>query len=460
MRDLTDPPPATDATSRMALWTALVLLLPLAGCLAGDDAPDTPPPAEWTDQRATPEGRTASEVSLAVDPTDPDHVLAAANSEGGLGVYRSHDGGATWQAEHLVPEDLFGPSGARFLNLGDPAVAFAPDGTGHIAGLALLPGSAVFVADDRDGWQGRIVWESEVAATFNDKEWLGVHPETGTLVVAWQREPALDQLRSVEAATGLDVDVGTIVVSRSTDGGDSWSLPEEVSRGLHSNGTQVAFTPDGTVHMLWVNYEEAGLDWVRSDDDGATWSEPRQVADVDIVGSYDRFERMHTLPALVASPVGEHLFAVWHDDRDGDADVRVAASLDGGASWHPTRMPEDEAGSGVIQFYPWAAVDGAGVLHVTYYSSVHDPLHPRFAYRHMAYDPGAQSWSAARDVSGTTFTAFEAPGGEDGQARSLGDYTGAAAGGGRVFAAWADGRAEASAIHVGVLEDAAAVWRS
>lgn len=386
----------------------------------------------------------ASEVSMAINPSAPDHVVAAANSNGGFAVYTSLDGGQTWSHEHLGAADLFGTTAPVTSGLSDPAVAFSSDGELYIAGLAYLPASSVFVATHDGAWSATRVWTSDVAVLFNDKEWIGVHPSTGHLLVAWQQEPALDSLRTVEqtirASTGqhADLDVGRIVVSRSTDRGATWSVPVEVSRGLHNNGTQIAYGPDGTVHMLWVNYETPGLDHAMSHDGGATWSAPQHAANVSIVGSFPEFDRMHTLPALAAAPDGR-LHAVWHDARHDASDVLIA-SYDG--AWHdPIRVPDDAVGSGTIQFYPWAATDAGSVLHIGYYSAIADPPNRAFDYRYVAYHPDSgfgPSWT----VSNQTFGLFGSPLG-------IGDYTAVAASGGRVLVAWADARGEFTTVHVG-----------
>ncbi len=401
--------------------------------------PSAPAP-QCFEQAITPEEMSASEVSLAIDPTDPRHVVAAANSAGGFGVYTSRNGGETWNAELLQPTDVFGLAGSRFFGLSDPAVAFAPDGTLHVAGLAYIPGSAVFVASRSAPdapWQGHIVWESEVAATFNDKEWLAVHPETGTLIVAWQREPLLDSLRSVEQASGgaADLDIGQIVVSRSTDAGATWSLPAVVSTSLHNNGTQVAVTRDGRFHLLWVDYEQPALVHAVSQDDGRTWSAPARLSDLVIVGAFPDFSRMHTLPALTA--VGDGLVAVWHDGRFDAADV-LTATYDGTAWSMPERVPDDEIGSGRIQFYPWAAGDANGTLHVSYYSG---DAAGNFTYRYIARSN--RTWTPAVDLS-QPFPIFAVDGKES---ADIGDYTALAAAGGALHAAWAQPFETRSHVH-------------
>jgi hypothetical protein len=131
---------------------SVVAVLLLAGCLQiGSDAPDAalaPTPAEWLDIQADPADYSGSEVSMAVKPTEALHIIAAAHA-GGFGVYASYDGGATWTAERLITQSLFGVAegapGTAVL-LSDPAVAFSPNGALHIARLAHLPASAVFVA--------------------------------------------------------------------------------------------------------------------------------------------------------------------------------------------------------------------------------------------------------------------------------------------------------------------------
>jgi len=435
---------------RASGWIAVAMVAGfLSGCFGTAEPPVRPPGIpDPVESRLTPESLSASEVSVAANPLDPLHAVAAANSEGGFGLYWTFDGGATWEADLLTAGDVGAVNGqARFVGLSDPAVAFGPDGAVYLAGLAYIPTSSVFVAVSRDGgktWPDvHIVHESDLASSFNDKEWIGVSPVTGTLVASWQKEPALDTLREVDLATGADVDIGDIVVARSTDGGQTWTEPAKVSRGLHSNGTQIAFTSDGRAHLVWLNYEEPGLDYAFSADDGATWSSPAKISPVDTVPMFDRYARMHTLPGLAAH--GDRLAATWHDNRNGDADVLAITSDDGGQTWSSgVRVNGDEVGNGVVQFYPWVAVAPDGTIHVSYYDATADPARPLFHYVVATMGPGDLAFGAPRAASTEPFPAFNArtpgPGGEDADAHGLGDYTGLAATSAGVIAAWADGR--------------------
>jgi hypothetical protein len=430
-------------------------ILVLSGCVRPPLPADGIPSLEldrFLERRLTPANVTASEVSIATNPVDPLNVVAAANSAGGFGVYWTFDGGKkwNWSVFDAAQVDPVAERQGRFIGLSDPAVAFGPDGTVYLAGLAYIPISSVFVAKSTDGgasWDNVvIVHQSDLAASFNDKEWIGVSPK-GTLIVAWQKEPAMDTLRAVDGL-GVDADIGDIVFSRSTDGGRTWSFPTKISRGLHNNGTQIQFTDDGRGHLLWVNYEESTLDYVRSEDDGASWSTPRPVATIDMSGPLSRYSNMHTLPGFAASRTGSTLAAVWHDDRNGDMDIYGITSADGGATWGDvTRINDDPVGNGVHQLYPWVTVDPEGAIHATFYDSRLDP-YPRFLYYIATAAGPNEPFQPSYPVSSAPFTAFApAAGGAANESRGLGHYTGVASSSAGIFAAWADGRGRQSAVY-------------
>jgi hypothetical protein len=189
------------------------------------------------------------------------------------------------------------------------------------------------------------------------------------------------------------------------------------------------------------------LDYVVSDDEGATWSQPKAVADVEWVPPFAQYARMHTLPAFVASPVGPELYAVWHDDRNQDPDVLAVASPDGGATWgQVVRVNQDPEGTGAIQLYPWAAVDRDGRLHVGYYDSRGDPEHPRFHYWHTVANGTDLAFDHGRPFSQVDFTVFTNLGNQS-ESHTFGDYTGLAASPSGVIGMWADGRHEQTSVY-------------
>lgn len=428
---------------RLRTGTLLAALV-LAGCLGavdpageadlGSDDPGI------VDARLSPMDGDAMEVDVAAGPNGS-HLVAASNLRGdgysGFGVYVSFDGGRNWSFDAFQPGDVATVAGEpKYSGLSDPVVEVTPDGTVYLSGLAYIPTSAIFVAESHDGGRTfekvHIVDESDPATEFNDKEWFDVDPETGTIVVAWQKEPVIDSLRSVQYATGLDVDVGNVVVSRSTDGGDSWSEPVEIDRGMHNNGTQVVFA-DGVAHMIWVNYEQNTIDHVLSTDHGATWTSPEPIADVHVVPPFDDYQRMHTLPGLAAGPDGT-LVATWHGTSDGDPDAWLVASADGGRSWgEPVPVVDDDAG---VQIYPWVDVGPDGTVHVTTYDGTTvDDFPLRYVHATAEVGPGGElTVGEPTPVS----PAFDVAG----RSGLLGDYTTVVATDDAVHPAWADGRGD------------------
>lgn len=423
---------------------AVVAALVLAGCLGTSTVERTDTTGSSTDDlldvRLSPDDGDAMEVDIAAGPNGT-HLVAASNLRGGdysgFGVYVSSDGGRNWSFDPFQPGDVATVAGEpKYAGLSDPVVEITPDGTVYLSGLAYLPTSAVFVAESHDGGRSfdevHIVDESDPATEFNDKEWFDVDPETGTIVVAWQKEPVIDSLRSLEYETGLDVDVGNVVVSRSTDGGDSWSDPVEVDRGMHNNGTQVDFA-DGVAHMIWVNYEANTIDHVRSGDAGATWSSPEPIAEVRPVPPFDDYQRMHTLPALAAGPDGT-LVAAWHGTGTGDPDVRLVASPDGGRTWgEAVPVVGDDAG---VQIYPWIDVGPDGTVHVTYYDGTTEGDFPlRYVHRTAEVGPAGEVTLGDATPVSPSFDVADRNG-------LLGDYTSVVATDDAVHPAWADGRGD------------------
>jgi hypothetical protein len=90
---------------------------------------------------------------------------------------------------------------------------------------------------------------------------------------------------------------------------------------------------------------------------------------------------------------GSHVYAVWHDSRNGlsdiyfnssanngiswrdgadDGDIMLVRSADGGVTWNtPNRVNNDATTRG--QFQPWIAVKPTGVIDVVWYDRRNDP---------------------------------------------------------------------------------------
>jgi hypothetical protein len=191
---------------------------------------------------------------------------------------------------------------------------------------------------------------------------------------------------------------GDILFASSSDGGASFSPPLNLSqspggdgkgrlnRDTWSNGSlDLAVGSDGTVLAAWTEYQ--GTLWIaRSVDGGASFSVPRKVAGDD--------ERPARAPALAAGP-GRVVYLAWTVGEDPAADIRIAQSGDGGASFRPPQLVG--AGPGHADA-PGLAVDGAGAVHLVYSESPSGPG-GHYEVRYARSPGGAGKFGAARTIS-------------------------------------------------------------
>ncbi|MGE3274904.1 MAG: sialidase family protein [Vicinamibacterales bacterium] len=346
------------------------------------------PPAPRVVRLTPPEAQRPGEVSVAINPTNPEHVIAVLLQGGAVGgpritnyAYTSQDGGLTWTG---VPSG--NPDGRV---QGDDAVAFGPDGTAYHTYISfdgirvarpLKAASGIFVQASRDGltWAAPVPVVDHVNSVipFEDKPWPGVDrvatsPHRGNVYVAWTRF-------DVYGSDSPD-DRSHIMVSRSRDGGRTFEPPIEISDATgdakDSDGTLEgvvpAVGPDGALYIAWAGPQGILVD--KSTDGGYSFGTDVKVADQpegwDL--PVEGLERHNGMPVTgVDTSNGPHrgsVYVNWIDARNGDPDVFVAASGDGGQTWSaPVRVNDDPKGA--TQLFTWMAVDPAdGSLNVVFH---------------------------------------------------------------------------------------------
>src|SRR5262245_17194331 len=204
-----------------------------------------------TDARA----RRPCEVGVAINPTNPDHIVAVSLQAGRIGeprtnnhYYVSEDGGRTWAT-------VAAPNPGRRVQ-GDGAVAFGPDGRVHSVYIAfdglrvprpLRASTGIFASASENG----LTWNEPVPVVdhvntvipFEDKPWLGIDtaadsPHHGNIYVAWTR---FDVYGSKDPAHHSH-----IYFSRSRDGGRTFSVPWRISE-TPGDATDSSNTVEGAV---------------------------------------------------------------------------------------------------------------------------------------------------------------------------------------------------------------------
>ncbi|GAC1686323.1 MAG: sialidase family protein [Candidatus Dormibacteraceae bacterium] len=326
-----------------------------------------------------------NETSIAVDPNNPNRVVASMNDyvtrtwtctiagvpcsalgDGYSGTYFSNDGGSSWCCASsdpghlgtLIPgvEHL---TGGIYDAGGDPAVAFDSQGHVYYSGLGFnrrTPGSTVTVNKGTFDGAGNLTWSAPTfvnqttsPSTLNDKEWIAADSHPGSpfrdrVYVTWTRF-------IFNAHTG-DYVQSPIAVAYSTDGGGTFSAPQLIAGNvLYGQGSRPTVAPDGTVYVFWDGSTRlASLDsiWmVKSTDGGVTWSKPLAVSPlVDIIPVASTAFRNNSFPAAAVASDGS-VYVTWTSlmsDATGGlcpartnigchATVLYSKSTDGGATW-------------------------------------------------------------------------------------------------------------------------------
>jgi len=408
------------AASSLAATALLFLTLTLAGCGGNSAVPGpTPTPAPAgpskiarisTDPFINAGSQHATEVEpdVAADGT----TLVAALQMGrfftsgasDVGFATSHDGGLTWVSGPLPGITVFAPTPGAFDAASDPSVAFdAAHSVWLISSLPILnsanPTPAVLVSRSGDG----ITWSAPASVApgqfSNDKDWIACDdavssPYYGHCYVQWD-DPGANLL---------------IHMSRSTDGGVTWSAPANTAGNGLGIGGQPIVQPNGRVVVPIDDINIQNIYSFVSNDGGATWTMPvlaANIIDHGIAGNM----RSAPLPSAAEDASGR-IYLVWQDCRYRAGcvanDIVLSTSMDG-VSWSaPARIPIDATTSGIDHFIPGVGVDPAtsgATAHVgvTYYyypnANCSAPNCQLFVGFISSQDGGA-TWSAPATLTG------------------------------------------------------------
>jgi len=371
-------------------------------------------------------GRDQNETTIAINPLDGNNLVGGANDarlgHWAAGYYVTHDGGVTW-ADGTIPH-------AKYANQGDPTVAFCADGTAVFGYLdydgSFAPHRLVVSrsTDGGDTWkEPGVVMESD-GTPFADKPYIACARAEGAyanrVYISWTY---------FTSPFG-----GPIRVMTSDDHGRTWTNAHNVSSSYGVQGSVPAPGRDGEVYVFWKG--SGKIEFARSTSGGATWSSPATVATIQEIGNGPHYRR-NSFPTagvdISGGPYDGTVYVAWADGRNGDADILLSRSTDHGQTWsEPVRVNDDPVGNGRDQYFPWLAVDEKGLVHVSWIDH-RDRGDSRYhVYVATSRDGGVtfdRNLRVTDVASDGSLTGF------------LGDYTGLAAGHGKIVPLWPDLRA-------------------
>jgi hypothetical protein len=384
----------------------------------------------------TPAPGYFTEPGIAINPNQANQVVAVFQDNAHASY--SEDKGQTWlPAQGVEPAD--------YKVSGDVSAAFDNDGHAFICYMAFdklgtfnywahgASRSGLFVRRSLDGgktWEAKhvpiIEHGTEPGIPFEDKPYIVADTTkslyAGNLYVGWTRWTLTDS---------------EILLSRSTDDGQTWSKPIEIDRhpGLprDDNGAAEGFAgvvgPDGTLYAVWSQDDDIFL--ATSRDGGKTFARARAIMHTaPIMFAIQTLERANGFPQISIDPHTRRLYLTWSDYRNGDLDVFCTTSTDGGKKWSaPVRVNNDSLRNGADQFFQWLAVDPTdGAANVIFYDRRGDPQNrTQIVVLARSTDGGASfqnyAWTSEPFEAGGVF---------------FGDYSGIAAYGGRVYGVWTE----------------------
>ncbi len=376
------------------------------------------PPCDNTPAGGTIFPNSYVEPWVDVNPTNPSNIVAYTQTDRwsnggshGLLAGVSMDGGNTWA--HVAVPGTSKCTGGTFDRASDPWLSFGPTGTLYQVSLSFdqvtppgAPGgfgpSALLVSKSVDGgmtWGPLVtVIEDTDPRILNDKESITADPlRPNNVYVVWDRlEVPFGTVINPENVIGLGFH-SPFFFSRSTDGGNTFSPPNEIfdpGANEQTIGNRLLVLPSGTLveffnEILNIKASDGGrgfnLALLRSTDQGTTWlphDAPIFAAKIQSIpittpNSGHAVRTGDILFDVAVHPINGTLYAVWQDARFSGVDaIAFSQSTDGGFTWSaPIKINQTPTTVSLARqqaFNPAVAVNDSGTVLVTYYDFRND----------------------------------------------------------------------------------------
>ena len=350
-----------------------------------------------------------SESDIRVDPSDPNHLIGQSkwfvNAEGYnhlLGFYESFDGGATWPVQGHIP----GYEG--WTDDTDPVGAF--DGFGNYYELILpyqfyyngdgshnfqtnqnkepnptQPAEAISIAVRPHGSTTATQWITKHNGALDfvapypakgqepDKQWITIDTVHNTIYAMWavfdgiNSKPFVSTAHANADGTHSDWSTPQILPTINNTASDTYLLPH--------------VAPDGTVYTSVTNFPGKhgfcciSVSTDKSTDGGKTWTaQSIAVQNVPVpafVGGYANTtftDGIDNTFAVGTQLVNGHypLYIAYNTRPASVANVMLTASYDGGLTWTPSILVNDNVNP-VDEFQPNLAVADNGTVSVNFY---------------------------------------------------------------------------------------------
>jgi hypothetical protein len=316
-----------------------------------------------------------SECSIAINPNNPDQMVAASKKFANIQTYDftlateySGDGGQTWHASPALAL----PWGATVMT--DPTLAWDDSNNVFLVGLTGYNPPAwntigIVIYKSSDGgatWSAPNPIHSSAA---DDKQWAAgdagaKSPFRGHVYAVW--------------------DNNAIAFARTTDHGATWTGTSGAAAGVEiaSGATvypEITVSGNGTVYVVSTDAESMVAMLVSADGGASFQAAPNPATGITTLeAALPKVDGWAELPGgtfrVISDPTvaayGEIVLVAWADYREGAARIYYVRSADGGRTWStPSGQRLDTAAfsSEFHHIMPQLAVDQLGVFGCVYY---------------------------------------------------------------------------------------------
>jgi hypothetical protein len=413
-----------------------------------------------------------SEPHIAVNPIDSQHLVAGSKMYQNLpeykfkiGTFVSFDGGQTWTDNGHLPgyPQQSGNEGDDYHITSDPWTAFDDEGNAYFMVLDSPPDSQVTGAgwgmnlhrslDGGRSWSDPIPIEAKEDPVtkellLSDKNTLTVDNtgpdldgKTGNLYACWSEDAPVANL--------------SVLVSRSTDQGKTWSQGMPVSGADQSViGCFLAVGPPenegdlGVVYVFWLDFSGDGaIRMANSTDGGESFSPPSTVAEIHQIPRLfpNSAFRNLSIPWATVDPRDGTVYVTWADYHNTvseeecpegveepapgqvcDADILMVRSSDQGDNWsRKIRVNQDPIGNGKDQFQQAVEVTAEGQLNMMWFDRRNDPQNFYIDTYFARSNDRGNSWHETRVTRSMWDPSINPPISPSGE--FIGDYQGLAA---------------------------------
>ena len=416
----------------------------------------SPAPCALPNVQASEGGQPVNEDPIATNPTNNKNLLTGGNDyncNSLQGFYASLDGGTTWN--HTCMNLLPGASGD-----GDPGVGFDSNGTAYISGIDAGTSDGYDIAFEKSTDGGK-TWSAPAVAVkplfaggLTDKDWLWVDSNASS---KYKNSVyiSVTQFNSSQSQTAISV-------THTNNGGSTWKtvgVDTLQPAGTIDQFSDITTDKAGNVYVSWMRCTATGPTGdcggtkasflvSKSTDGGNTWSTPVTVNTANLApdscGAYygcvpNTSERLSNIPAIGSdNSTGKHagyLYVVNYNYTGKYTRTQVTQSTDGGKTWGtpvavaPTSDTHD-------QFFGWLDVSNTGQIGVTWLDRRNDSSN--VSYEEFGAVSGGVNGLAKHNLQLATKPSN--PNNDGFGGGFMGDYSGNAWAGKKLYASWMDTR--------------------